>query len=589
MFNMTKQITAMIFILAAGLVWQSRADAGITVPKASSDSVHTSYQFSYSGTGGKFFQIFLDTDQNSITGYRNNGIGAEFLLENGSLSKYIGSGTNWVWQEVKKISYNASSGTFKWSLAKTDIGSPSNLKFFGQVVSRKGSGLATSRVVFQSLPTPTPTPTPGPISLFNYSVNPSPIPNPERGFYAMYDCVNSILSAAELKTYRDNEQITVFICNSYLTTFRNSPISQAALDTLQTNMNTVRSAGMKIGLRFSYTQNEIGDDATPSRVLSHLDQLAPFFAKNKDVIYVIQAGFIGTWGEWGYTQNWGNWDNITAQDWANRKILLDKILSVVPDRMIQVRTPEIKMKAYGSTALSSSEAFSGTARARVGQHNDCFLANSTDAGTYINTAVEYPWLQAESKYLPVGGETCAVNTSRASCTTALSELSKFHWSYLNLYFNSAVIDGFKSGGCFNEIKSRLGYKFVLKSGSFSSTARVGGQVQFNMTLENQGFAAPFNPRKVELILRNTSSNAVYRIALNEDPRLWIAGSTINVSQALNLPANLPAGSYALLLNLPDPETSLYGRPEYSIQLANLNTWEPSTGFNKLGQTLVVAP
>jgi hypothetical protein len=134
----------------------------------------------------------------------------------------------------------------------------------------------------------------------------------------------------------------------------------------------------------------------------------------------------------------------------------------------------------------------------------------------------------------------------------------------------------------------MGYRFVLQSGSFSSSANVGGSINVALNIQNQGYASPYNSRGLELILRNASSGAVYRVNLNSDPRRWLPG-TVNVQQTVALPANLPAGTYALLLNLPDPTSSLYGNPAYSIQLANSNVWEPSTGFNKLNANLVVNP
>ena len=53
-----------------------------------------------------------------------------------------------------------------------------------------------------------------------------------------------------------------------------------------------------------------------------------------------------------------------------------------------------------------------------------------------------------------------------------------------------------------------------------------------------------------------------------------------------MPANVPAGSYTLLLNLPDPLLST--RPEYSIRLANQGTWDAATGMNSLLHTLTVS-
>ena len=52
---------------------------------------------------------------------------------------------------------------------------------------------------------------------------------------------------------------------------------------------------------------------------------------------------------------------------------------------------------------------------------------------------------------------------------------------------------------------------------------------------------------------------------------------------------MPRGTYALLLNLPDPQASLRNRPEYSIQMANTTTWEAATGFNNLNHSVGIAP
>jgi hypothetical protein len=108
-------------------------------------------------------------------------------------------------------------------------------------------------------------------------------------------------------------------------------------------------------------------------------------------------------------------------------------------------------------------------------------------------------------------------------------------------------------------------------------------------LTNQGWAAPFNKRDVELVLRNTSTGALYRVKLNTDPRLWLPGQTITVNQTVTLPSGMPSGNYALLLNLPDPTPTLNTRPEYAIQMANNNLWESSTGFNNLNFTTSIAP
>ncbi|MEE1798381.1 DUF4832 domain-containing protein [Streptomyces sp. JV176] len=412
--------------------------------------------------------------------------------------------------------------------------------------------------------------------------------NPERGFYHHTDsCDKNDFSSATLQSYRTNEGISLVMCVFYLAEFKNSAISQSALDRLQRQFAAARSAGVKMIVRFAYTDSADGADAPKDRVLAHLDQLAPYLSANSDVIYVVQAGFVGAWGEGYYTKNFGDAGNVTTADWANRKAVVDKTLSSLPsNRMVQLRTPKYKRTMYGTTALPAGQAYNGSSLARLGHHNDCFLASADDYGTYENPAVEYPYLAAETSYLAMGGETCGVNTPRTSCPTTLSELKMFHWSYLNTDYEPNVISGWRSGGCLPEITRSLGYRFALQNGTYPSTATKGGSLPVQFTVKNDGFAAQFNPRGLELVLRNTATSQVYRLPLTGDPRSWAAGATTTVDRTVTLPANLPAGSYSMLLNLPDPQLSQ--RPEYSIRLANQGTWEASTGYNNLLHTLTVS-
>ncbi|GAB3423077.1 DUF4832 domain-containing protein [Flindersiella endophytica] len=416
------------------------------------------------------------------------------------------------------------------------------------------------------------------------------IANPERGFYHFpLECDKADFDAATLRQYRETEQITQVMCVFYLSEFKTGPISQAALDQFQQQADTIRAAGLKTILRFAYTQSTEGDDASPAVVTGHLNQLAPYLQRNSDVIAVVQAGFIGAWGEWWYTNNFGDEGNVTAADWANRKAMVEQLLSVLPkDRMVEVRTPYYKRTMYGDAALSPGEAYNGTARARIGQHNDCFLASPDDFGTYIDPAVDYPYLAAETRYLPMGGETCNPNPPRSECATALQEMELFHYSYLNTDYHQGVLDSWTAGGCMPEVKRKLGYRFALSQGTFPDSATRGGKLPIRLQLANEGWSAPYNPRSVNLILRNTQSGAVRSLPLTTDPRRWSAGQPATVSQNVTLPADLPAGTYALLLELPDPSPSLRTRPEYKIRLANNDLWEATTGYNDLRHTVKIS-
>ncbi|WP_371402949.1 DUF4832 domain-containing protein [Kribbella sp. NBC_00662] len=569
-------ISALVTGVLLAVLLVSPAQATISGASATNTATTVTYRFSYTGTP-QFLRVYVDTDRNASTGYAQAGTGADYLLENGSL--YQHTGTGWSWTLLRTVTFSSSGNVAQWTVNRSDLGetaTPGDADLVFQVESP----LETSAKLTQTYSS-------GGGSV-TYTPSTENFANPERGFYHHTgDCDKADFSQSTLQSYRTSQGISLVMCVFYLAEYKNGPIAQAALDQLQQQINTVRAAGLKMVLRFAYTTSTAGDDTTKDRILSHLDQLAPYLNSGKDVIAVVQAGLIGAWGEWYYTQNFGNAGTVTSTDWANRKAVTDKLLSVVPStRMIQLRTPKFKRTMYSTTAVQPGNAYNGSALSRIGHHNDCFLASPDDFGTYENTSVEYPYLQADTTYVPMGGETCGSNPPRSSCPTATGELAQFHWSFINTDYEPTVLNSWNSGGCLADISKNLGYRFRLESGTYPATASPGGSLPVSFTVHNDGYATPFNPRNLELVLRNTSTGSTYKLAMSSDPRRWTAGASTTVAQTLTLPTNLPAGSYSLLLNLPDPLLST--RPEYSIRLANQNTWDATTGMNSLLHTLTVS-
>ena len=312
-------------------------------------------------------------------------------------------------------------------------------------------------------------------------------------------------------------------------------------------------------MRFAYTNETVGwppeepyGDADPTQMLAHVDQLAPVLSDNSDVIAVVQAGLIGIWGEWHYS------DYFTPNsDYAERKIILVALLDAVTvERAVQVRKPSYKQGMFNTSsgaggALPVTEAWSGSEIARTGHHNDCFLASTSDFGTYDDLEADKAYLAVETRYVPMGGETCAVS-ERSSCDTALEELARFHWSYLNIDYHPDVLEGFENEGCMDEIRQRLGYRLVLKSRSVSNNARPGFAFQANVVLVNEGWAAPMNSRPVRLLLRHRETAAMVGVTLPEDPRTWLPqtdSGTVSLDYEVCTPTDLPEGQYDLLLHL----------------------------------------
>ncbi|TDP58053.1 DUF4832 domain-containing protein [Flavobacterium dankookense] len=417
--------------------------------------------------------------------------------------------------------------------------------------------------------------------------------NPERGFYHHTETNSanySPLTQSSLVNYRNNEKITLILRVFYLSDFLNTPISQSYLDNMRNDFNKIRNAGIKCVVRFAYSrQTTLGQrDASKAQMLSHIQQLTPLLQTNSDVIATMQAGFIGTWGEWYYTDHFGM--NPTATDYANRKEIVDALLNVLPtNRTVQIRTPKLKQKLFNtSTAITQSQAMSTANIARVGHHNDCFLSDDTDVGTYTNTATEYPYLAQETKFLPMGGETCDFDPNRSNCDVGLTEMAQFHWSYMNIDYYPEVIQEFGENNCLNEIRKRLGYRFNLTSGLFPANATSGQPLSINIRLKNTGFASIYNDRKAYIVLRNVITNQEYSVVLASNPQLWYGSGEIVINENITLPSNMSQGNYDLFLNLPDEAVGLSNRPEFSIRFANNDVWESTTGYNKLNARVNVS-
>lgn len=433
-----------------------------------------------------------------------------------------------------------------------------------------------------------PMPAPGG-STVNYTVDSTTIfANPERGFYHHQETSGgSTLSASQLSGYR-SEGISLILRLFYLSSFRTTSISSSYLSSMTTDFARLREAGLKAVVRFAYTSSmsKPYGDASASRVLAHIQQLKPVLQANADVIATVQVGFVGAWGEWYYTDYFGDENNISSSQMQDRKAVVDALLDVLPtSRTVQLRTPAFKKGFFGSAALSSTEAFSGSDKSRVGHHNDCFVASSDDLGTYGNITADKAYLAAENLYVPQGGETCATS-SLSGWANASADMEKLHYSYLNRDYLGAVYTSW--GSNLDVARRRLGYRLALTSGSFDGGARPGGELKLSLSVRNDGYAAPFNPRNVEIIARHQTTGARLVAKLTADPRRFAPGTTQRIDARLCVAAGTPEGTYALSLALPDPEPTLHDRPEYAIRLANSGLWDATTGSNNLQQSIIIS-
>ncbi|HVX26590.1 MAG TPA: DUF4832 domain-containing protein, partial [Parafilimonas sp.] len=409
--------------------------------------------------------------------------------------------------------------------------------------------------------------TPPAVDTVSYVESDSDFANPERGFYRVAETyANNYepLNVEQMKQWRTLQKAddgnykvysTLVFRDIVLKGYTNKNLSQDLLDKITNDFKSAREAGVKLILRFCYTITQNSGacpegficppygDAPKNIVLNQIAQLKPLLQDNADVIACIQMGFVGTWGENYYSDYFGDPSSngkgkLTDKNWSDKNEVLKALLDALPQsRMIQVRTPQMKQRyVYGvdaptsSKALTDAEAFDSSDEARIGFHNDCFLSSPNDYGTYNDYgnssspssdaySILHAYAAADGKYVVVGGETCDDTYSpQNDCENAgkaQTEMRNMHYSFLNCAYNNDVNDDWQTGGCMDAIKKNLGYRFVLRNAIFPKDAvKAGMQFSFTLNIENVGYASPYNPRTVELIMRNKSTNKEFVFIIN---------------------------------------------------------------------------
>ena len=442
--------------------------------------------------------------------------------------------------------------------------------------------------------------------------------NPERGMARLWD-IDASFTQTNLQNYHNgaNEKVTLLWRVYYLNAFYNTDVISASYLTKITNeLQLCRANGFKMIMRFAYSNGttaangKYNSEPDLARIQAHLNQLKPIIIQNKDVITNFQAGFVGYWGEWFYTDNFSFANNVP--NYPKRKQLMDTIFESFTDstRMVALRTPRYKTNMYSlnyaTGAITADESFRNTYKAKIGFSNECMFSSYEDGGTYeyADSVAAKNYLANDTKYVIMGGEHCDsgyLNPTKNNCSNTVNELRNLHFSYVN-----AGGDSYKTGilqwitqGCYPEIVKNLGYRFHLEQLQYPAQIKQGDSLNILLKFKNYGYAGIYNPRKIVLKLRNKSTNQITDFVFSADARkiLPLGSESKTISMKFKTPNNFQACDYDLLLQLPDPFASLNtasNAPYYSIRLAtknssNLDLWDSSTGVHNLGTVLKVCP
>jgi hypothetical protein len=199
-------------------------------------------------------------------------------------------------------------------------------------------------------------------SSWQFAASGAAVTNPMRGFRHQIDgfCGDPHHSgdpggekavAAGLKVC-EQLNMTVSLSYCYLSPWWNISLPSAMLTNLDARLGDMRRAGVSALLNFGYEDGKTNfhDDVEPygfPQIYAHVDQLTPVLLRNADVIYGLQAGFIGNAGEWAHDIR-GLLTNVSGLATLVSKLLYQ----AVPDRQVLVRKGEEKLHMLQGTAFA---------------------------------------------------------------------------------------------------------------------------------------------------------------------------------------------------------------------------------------------
>ena len=451
----------------------------------------------------------------------------------------------------------------------------------------------------------------------NYSESSSDIKNPERGLYKMVEYKyhkrsGGYTSATTSLTDEYDSNNTLVLTQFYLFDYVDSEhINSAGKEYIRSVLSNVRNSGKKAIVRISYNNehpSSYHQEPTLDHIKKHLQDLAPIFTDYEDIIYVVQGGFIGTYGEWYYTSYFGpssggvdyTISNDAVSGFSNRKAVLKAMLEAVPpSRQIALRTPEYKQCYINPNHVSSWTNLSGFGTEpvnRIAFYNDAFLYGGEDMGTFHETWQRNMWKQ-QGAYLINGGEAPYSSTSITQMdgytyNNVRAAIFDYHFSYLHhdtgYHTNpnstspndgSTLMRHWHKQGWMTDIKKWLGYRLWMENLKITGTNfSSGSTITVRLKIHNSGAAPVINERPMKLVLIHNGTPVVLKSNCGEI-RSVASGTTETFTFNVTMPQSAVSGD-KLALWLPDQADGLRDRPEYSIRLANSDvSW--SNGYNIL--------
>lgn len=372
------------------------------------------------------------------------------------------------------------------------------------------------------------------------------------------------------------------------------PLPDEMLAGIDQRLGQFAGTGKRLLVRFVYNLGPIGRsarDVPAALITTHIEQLAPLLHKQQDLVFALEAGFIGTWGEW-HSSTAGN----TAP--AARHQVFQHLLRHFRGRFpILMRYPGQLIEAMGSTRTDPD----------LGLHDDFYASDTTDGGTwasYNNPSVtSRDLLQQFAADVAVRamfvGEFGQLDPARQSCDALDRYSRRFHpQSFALGVWPVEVGKALVASGCAQQFFHRIGTRIELQAARLAigpTPADQPGTVHAELTLQNTGYGRVIRARPAFLVLTQARKEvARLPISLAQLDLRWLGADAEPQTFAFRL--RLPVGLVALgqrrpidaHLLIPDPAPTLTTQAAYALPLNSLDDdgkdlFDPRTGWNRLGR------
>jgi len=393
--------------------------------------------------------------------------------------------------------------------------------------------------------------------------------NPARGFYVQFDSADTEKSAKIKMSEMRKKGMTLAMIGFDIKDYVNMRIGVAKLSELEFALHKAKSYGLKVILRTAYgftSASKFKDPSDIEVVKQHILQISPIVNKYADIIYCVQAGFIGAWGEWHSS-------NLLTEDESADTIVRNSVLStllqsLVPSIPVDVRRPRFIREA----------ARAGIDVSRLGIHNDALLSTEDDMGTYddpaFNRQAEFNWIRQDLGAKISGGEMPLLGPF-SQFENALDELNELHISYLNHEYNKDVLKSwakskFNQQTALSYIESHLGYRLFLKEVAMPEKVNPNSVLNFKLSVLNTGYAAPPSNYTMEIAIMYDQKVTFYPIE-GLKPNSLLSNELITFDALANTPNDLVGLPFKIGLRIRPAEDTIKIDLNYIIELSNKST------------------